>query len=301
MKIIRADKMGFCAGVRRAVSLADSALSSNHCGQVYTFGPLIHNPVALKNFARRGLKILTEDKISSLAKDDTVVIRAHGVPPETEEALRATGAAVIDGTCPIVQANQKKCSEYTKNGYVIFFTGDAHHGEVVGIEGAARRCAELSGRKLDFILVKTVDEAVKSCSRFLADGGELKSVLLSQTTFSVKLFDEIAAALKQRLPSIEVVRTICPATYERQDSLDALCSKVDGVLVIGGKNSANTNRLYQKAMSLCPRAALIEDAQEIPRDFFSLEAIGLTAGASTPDDVVDGVENALRSMSETSL
>ncbi len=286
--------MGFCAGVRRAVSMADKALASNTCGQVYTFGPLIHNPVALMNFKRRGLEILSEDKISSLKKEDTVLIRAHGVPPETEESLLATGASIINGTCPIVQANQQKCSRYAEKGYVIFFTGDANHGEVVGIEGAARRCAELSSKNLEFILVKTVDEALDSCTRITSGGAMPKAVLLSQTTFSVKLFDEIAFALKQKLPDIEIVRTICPATYERQDSLDALCSQVQGVLVIGGKNSANTNRLYQKALSLCPRASLIEKAEEIPDDFFSLAAVGLTAGASTPDDVVDEVEHTLK-------
>ena len=117
--------------------------------------------------------------------------------------------------------------------------------------------------------------------------------MITQTTFSVKLFDEIAAVLKEKIPELKVLRTICPATYDRQDSLTDLCKKVDGVLVIGGKNSANTNRLYGKAKSLCNHAALIEKADEIPEKFSSLEKVGLTAGASTPDDVIDEVEKTL--------
>ena len=293
MKIIRAEKMGFCAGVRHAVKTADSALEENKNGQVYSFGPLIHNPLALKTFENRGLKILDEEKISCVKKEDTVVIRAHGVPPEIKEELEKTGAKVLDGTCPIVQANQKKCADFATNGWIIFFTGDANHGEVIGIEGAARRGAEDAGKKLDFVLVKSVEEAVFEYKKLFSENVPENCVLISQTTFSVKLFDEIAAVLKEKIPELKVLRTICPATYDRQDSLTDLCKKVDGVLVIGGKNSANTNRLYGKAKSLCNHAALIEKADEIPEKFFSLEKVGLTAGASTPDDVIDEVEKTL--------
>ena len=287
MKIIRAEKMGFCAGVRHAVKTADSALEENKNGQVYSFGPLIHNPLALKTFENRGLKILDEKKISCVKKEDTVVIRAHGVPPEIKEGLEKTGAKVLDGTCPIVRANQKKCADFAQNGWIIFFTGDANQGEVIGIEGAARRGAEDAGKKLDFVLVKSVEDAVFEYKKLFSENVPENCVLISQTTFSVKLFDEIAAVLKEKIPDLKVLRTICPATYDRQDK------KVDGVLVIGGKNSANTNRLYGKARSLCKHAALIEKAAEIPEDFFSLEKVGLTAGASTPDDVIDEVEKTL--------
>ena len=293
MKIIRAEKMGFCAGVRHAVTTADTALQQNSCGQVYSFGPLIHNPLALKKFENRGLKILSEEQISSLKREDTVVIRAHGVPPEVKERLEQTGAKVLDGTCPIVRANQKKCERFAEDGFVIFFTGDANHGEVIGIEGAARRGAEKSGKKLNFILIKSPEDALLECKKVLCQSEPEKCVLISQTTFSVRLFEQIAGVLKENIPEIQVLSTICPATYDRQDSLTDLCKKVDGVLVIGGKNSANTNRLYGKAKSLCTHAALIEKADEIPEEFFSLEKVGLTAGASTPDDVIDEVEKTL--------
>ncbi|MGI5059102.1 4-hydroxy-3-methylbut-2-enyl diphosphate reductase [Treponema pectinovorum] len=294
MKIIRAEKMGFCAGVRRAVMTANNALSEKGNGKVYTFGPLIHNPVALKKFEENGLEILSEENISILKKGDTVVIRAHGISPEIQDLLEKTGAKILNGTCPIVQKNQKKCCEYAKNGYVIFFTGDKNHGEVVGIEGAAKKGAFQKKLPLNFILIKSVEEALEKLGELEKNFKIEKSVLISQTTFSVKVFEEIAASLKTHLPNIEVIKSICPATYDRQDSLDELCSKVEGVLVIGGKSSANTNRLYDKALKLCNMAALIEDASEIPEVFFKLKVVGLTAGASTPDDVIDEVEKALQ-------
>ncbi len=293
MQIIRAEKMGFCAGVRHAVMTAEQALKENTNAKVYSYGPLIHNPLALKKFEERGLKILCEEEISSIKKEDTVVIRAHGIPPEISEKLEQTGAQILDGTCPIVKTNQKKCASFAKNGCVIFFTGDANHGEVIGIEGSARRSAELAGKKSNFILIKSVQEALAQIQNFSEEILKNDFVLLSQTTFSVKLFDEIASLLKEKIPEIKIFRTICPATYDRQDSLADLCKKVDGILVIGGKNSANTNRLYDKAKTLCAHSALIENASEIPGEFYNLEKVGLTAGASTPDDVIDEVEQKL--------
>ncbi len=293
MQIIRAEKMGFCAGVRHAVMTAEQALKENTNAKVYSYGPLIHNPLALKKFEERGLKILCEEEISSIKKEDTVVIRAHGIPPEISEKLEQTGAQILDGTCPIVKTNQKKCASFAKNGCVIFFTGDANHGEVIGIEGSARRSAELAGKKSNFILIKSVQEALAQIQNFSEEILKNDFVLLSQTTFSVKLFDEIASLLKEKIPEIKIFRTICPATYDRQDSLAELCKKVDGILVIGGKNSANTNRLYDKAKTLCAHSALIENASEIPEEFYNLEKVGLTAGASTPDDVIDEVEQKL--------
>ncbi|MBQ0051407.1 MAG: 4-hydroxy-3-methylbut-2-enyl diphosphate reductase [Treponema sp.] len=292
MKIVRADTMGFCAGVRRAVMIADKALSENKSGQVYTFGPLIHNPEALKKFEERGLKVLGEDDISALKTEDTVVVRAHGVAPEVMEKLEKTGATILNGTCPIVQVNQIKCANFAREGVQIFFTGDKDHGEVIGIEGAGRKAAFEAGTEYNFNLIKNLQEAENLVSSI--DTSRPVS-LFSQTTFSIKVFDEISSYLKEKLPEIEIVKSICPATHERQESLVELCKKVEGVIVIGGKNSANTNRLFATAQRLCKKATLIENAEEIPQEFFELEKVGLTAGASTPDDVIEEVEKKLLS------
>ena len=147
MKVIRAKILGFCAGVRRAVLAAEKALDEK-TGQVYTLGPLIHNPVALERLAQRNLKILSEGDIPLLKENDTVIIRAHGVPPETELELRKKNINVVNATCPIVTKSQKTAAEFAEKGYVIFFAGDKNHGEVIGIEGYARQGALKCGKEL---------------------------------------------------------------------------------------------------------------------------------------------------------
>lgn len=296
MEIIRAKILGFCAGVRRAVLAAEKALEENDDGQVYTLGPLIHNPVALNKLAERNLKILVESKIPLLNQNDTVIIRAHGVPPETEAEIRQKGVNVVNATCPLVTKSQKTAAEYARKGYVIFFAGDKNHGEVVGIEGYARKASLEAQKDLNFILIKDVDELkneIYSLSQKNLLSSDSKIVLLSQTTFSIKTFDALQDELKASFPNSEVVSSICPATHERQDALKELCSLVDGVVVIGGKNSANTNRLFATAEKLCKKAVLIETPEEIPAEFFELEKVGITAGASTPDDTIDAVEKRL--------
>jgi len=295
MKVVRAKILGFCAGVRRAVVAAEKALNENK-GQVYTLGPLIHNPVALNKLAERNLKILVESKIPLLNSQDTVIIRAHGVPPETEKAIREKGVNVVNATCPLVTKSQKTAAEYASKGYVIFFAGDKNHGEVIGIEGYARKGAKAAGKPLHFLLVKDVEELKHSIMELSSQkilSSDSKIVLLSQTTFSIKMFDNLQAELKSSFPNAEVISSICPATHERQDSLVELCEKVDGIIVIGGKNSANTNRLFATAQKLCKKAVLIETPEEIPSEFFELEIVGITAGASTPDDTISAVEKRL--------
>ncbi len=294
MNVIRATILGFCAGVRRAVNEAEKSLEGALGGQVYTLGPLIHNPSALADFERKGVRVLETEEISKVKRGDTVIIRAHGVPPELSEKLEASGCTLVNATCPLVTASQKRAASYAERGFAIIFAGDKNHGEVVGIEGWAKKAAESAGKTFVFCLVRTKEDAEN-----LFSDGRLpeKSVLLSQTTFSISAFDEISSVLKKKLPGLEVVSSICPATHERQDSLLDLCKKVDGILVIGGKTSANTNRLYATAKANCQHAALIETKDEIPPEFFSLENVGLTAGASTPDNVIDAVSERLLSSS----
>lgn len=289
MIVLRAEKMGFCAGVRRAVELADKALTQNTEGQVYTFGPLIHNPVALAELAERSLKILDGSHMVDLKNGDTVLIRAHGVPPKTHHALESRGAKILNATCPLVTASQKRAADFVQKGFAVILAGDKNHGETTGIAGYAEEAIG-NGATGKFYLIQNSEEA----RELFSDGDVPQSaVLLSQTTFSIKEFDSISDILRQKINSIQIISTICPATHERQDALVDLCAQVDGVLVIGGKTSANTGRLFATAQKLCPHAALIETASEIPAEFFALERVGLTAGASTPDSVIDRVESRL--------
>ena len=282
MVIIRASVLGYCFGVKRAVEEASKALevSKGDC-DVYTLGPLIHNPLVLQKLEDKGLKVLSEKDIPYIKDDSVVIIRAHGTTPDIVDSLQRRNIKIIDCTCPKVHLSQKRAYKDSSNGYKIIIAGDKNHGEVIGIEGYSCR---------DCDVIQTSDQA----SRIeLAD----KNVLIVQTTFSIREFEAISSVLKSRCQKIScelvIYNSICSATMERQKALDELEGKTDGIIVIGGKNSANTLRLYEKACRISPKAILIEDESEIPEDFFNLRTVGLTAGASTPDTVIDRVEEVL--------
>lgn len=292
-KIIRADILGFCMGVRRAVEMANRAIEDYPEHKIWTLGPLIHNERALSSLAAQGVSVLEAANMADLSAGDVVVIRAHGVSPEVLSALRHKGCVVIDATCPRVMLSQKRAASFASNGFTVIIVGDRNHGEVAGIEGCAvdattgiRRC----------LVVETRADA-ESLVRAARDGTDVslpdKVVLVCQTTISRAEYDDVADVLRAAIPDLQVLDTICPATMERQNALRELEGRVDGVLIIGGKNSANTQRLLMAAKKIFPCAALIENATEIPREFFSLSCVGLSAGASTPDEVIDEVEFAL--------
>lgn len=292
MEIIRADVLGFCMGVCRAVDSVKKILAENEKTglqpDIYTMGPLIHNPGVLKSLEEQGVKILEKENIADLREKSVVVIRAHGVPPEIYNALEEKKAVIIDSTCPKVKGSQKKAEKYSKMGFKVILAGDGGHGEVLGIAGFAGE---------NFILVQNRSEA----ENLFADAGCFsgnqkieKAVLLAQTTFSPVEFEAIKNILKSKIENLETFNSICSATQERQDALVKLCSETDGVIVVGGKNSANTRRLYLKAKSLCRHAALVENQLEVPPEFYKLEKVGIAAGASTPFDVIEAVEQQLR-------
>ena len=281
MTVILADVLGYCMGVRRAV---ESAIASiDKANDVYTLGPLIHNKTALNSLENKGLKVLNENKAEDAKIGSTVIIRAHGVPPSVNEILKKRECTIINATCPRVTASQKNAARYASMNYTVILAGDSNHGEVIGIAG-------YSGNK--FYLVQDSEDAKKLLPPEDADEN---AILLSQTTFSPQEFEKIAEIIKEKYKNLKVMNTICPATKERQDSLLRLCPLVEGVLVVGGKNSANTKRLLQTAKENCSKAALIETADEIPEDFFKLQIVGITAGASTPDSAIEEVKNALTS------
>lgn len=278
--IIRADIMGYCMGVRRAVESAEEALLDSPIRPVYTYGPLIHNPQALERLASAGVVIVGEgyEPLPEDFRGATVVIRAHGVPPAERAELERRGAHIVDATCPRVLSSQKRARVYHEKGYTVFLAGDRDHGEITGIAGYAPDCIVLENR----------DDAAA-----LSELPE-KAVLISQTTIRQSEYDAIAEVLSARIGELIVLNTICPSTTERQEALESLAVKVDGILVVGGKNSANTMRLFKTALNLTGKAWLIETAADIPGEVFTLPRIGITAGASTPDEVIDSVEQALQ-------
>lgn len=292
MNVIRAEVLGYCMGVERAVRKARDALGGlgAEYSRVFSLGPLIHNPCVLKEFSGMGLSVLSPEDLSLADGGSAVVIRAHGTTPQVMARLKEQGALVVDATCPRVLASQRRAAEWAARGCTVFVAGDRNHGEVTSI---CAHAASASALKSDAaVVVQDADEA-------RAARVPEKSVLLAQTTFSPSEFETISGLLLEKNPGLKVFNSICSATLERQKALLNLKGKCDGILVIGGRNSANTLRLAQTAASICGKTALIEDASEIPGDFFTLGTVALTAGASTPESLIEQVQHALESHADS--
>ena len=279
MKVFLADVLGYCMGVRRAMDCANKALCDNSDKRVYSLGPLIHNRIALEGLQNKGMTVLDEENIDSINEESIIVIRAHGVAPSVSNKLISKNLNVVNATCPKVTASQRNAEKYAKHGYLVLLVGDKNHGEVTSIAGYAGT---------SFKLIENIQEA-----KSLKIDYNQKAVLLCQTTYNAEDFLSIAEEISKKVSDLKILNTICSATKERQEALKKLCPDVDGVIVVGGKNSANTKRLYQIAHENCKRAALIETWQEIPEDFYNLEKVGITAGASTPDEVIMEVKDKL--------
>ena len=303
MKIVRSELLGFCSGVSRAMKGALDALGADDGGQkpkkIYSLGPLIHNQIALDRLSQKGLKILKEEQIESLGQDSLVIVRAHGVSPQVMERIKERGAKVVDATCPRVALSQRRAAEFSAMGMFVILTGDKGHADVKAEEGSAlfaqtdskpKNAPPKLGR---FILVQNAEEAA---ALKIEPSMQNNSVLLSQTTFSPEEYKKIAEVLGQKIQGLKVFDSICPATGERQKALAALADKVDALVVVGGKKSANSQRLYELAKSLCPSSYFVESADDLPNDFGGAKVVGIAAGASSPDFVIDAVEDAIKSL-----
>lgn len=286
MIIKRAEVLGYCMGVRKAVNTACSAADNN---SVFTFGPLIHNPEAIFQLQKKGIKEINPLEFSGdeNLNNSRVIIRAHGVSPKEKDKIKATGAYIIDATCPRVVSSQKMAKKYAKNSLVIL-AGDKNHGELIGIQGYV-----LSEENSECVIIQNAYEAQNIELPDLSQKSN-SAILIAQTTIKRAEYNSIADVLKKRIPNLIVFDTICPATAERQEALKRLATETEAILVIGGKNSANTKRLLQTALELKKPAWLIENALEIPNEIYEYNTVGLTAGASTPDFVIAEVENTLK-------
>jgi len=274
MKVILAKSAGFCMGVRRAVETTLDVIQKEGTG-VSTYGPLIHNPQVLKLLEERGVKILRDipEKASG-----TVIIRAHGVPPVHKEKLRLAGAAVKDATCPHVVKVQVIIKKYLKQGYATVIIGDRNHAEVEGLMGFAGSLGRVVSNRED------------------VNNLELNEpyIIVSQTTQDESIFEELSTLVLKRFPGGKVFNTICDATHKRQEEVRSLCKNVEAMVVVGGKNSANTKRLAEIAEGKgCP-VFLVETEDELDLEALSkYECVGVTAGASTPTWMISRVVRIL--------
>lgn len=280
MKVEQAEVMGFCMGVRRAVETAEATVAAVHDRRVYTYGPLIHNPSVTAHLETQGVAVL--DPENPLPPEAGVVIlRAHGVAPSVRHNLTACGWQIVDATCPRVLGSQKIAEAASQRGEMVIVVGDRNHGEVRAIAGCASSVAVVQDQSdLDTLTPAPV------CT------------VIAQTTIKKEEYEQIVAQLEQRFPDCEFKthKTICPATRERQESLLALLEKCEAVIVIGGKNSANTVRLADTARRVGKPVWQIESVEDLVPEIGNYETVGVTAGASTPQNIIDDVIRALEKM-----
>ncbi len=275
-EVVRSKVMGFCMGVKAVIQIVEKEIETEGTGPLFTYGPLIHNRLVVDKLHGSGVG---EIESPEEAEGGTLVIRAHGIHPAVRTEFLNAGYRIVEGTCPRVLKSQNTVSRYSAEGWNIIIVGDKNHGEVRAIEG----CAERYGTIL------TEDEAR------VIDVPD-KTLVIAQTTLSKEEYDRISEILKLRNPHIKIIKSICPATRQRQRSLKEMIEKVQAVVVVGGKNSANTRRLYLTARKSGIPCWHVEDVDELPEELKQYDRIGITAGASTPDWVIDTIERALEEM-----
>lgn len=275
MRVVRAKHAGVCYGVERALDMAVVAMMDED--DTHTLGPLIHNPTVVKQLEEQGVKVAKSvDDIES----GIVVIRSHGVEPHVMQQLKDKGLTVIDATCPHVAKAQRSAGELRDAGGTVIVIGRAEHPEVKGLCGHAGERA---------VVVADVDE--------LPDELIEPVGIVVQTTESKEKLEAVVEAVRARGIEPVVKNTICFATRQRQNSAADLADEVDAIVVIGGKNSSNTTHLYDICKAHCERSYFIERVDEIdPAWFAGCETVGVTAGASTPDDQICAVVDYLETL-----
>ncbi len=274
MEIILADKAGFCFGVKRAINTAFEATTT---GNVYCFGPLIHNPQEVDRLRKAGVE--TVDDFSTLKEGNSLIIRSHGVPPSILEQAKSQGLKIIDLTCPFVGKAQRHAEALRDEGYQVVVVGEKEHPEVQSIIGYAGKNA---------VVIENVQDV---------DDAKLQNRIgiVAQTTQSYSNFSEIVLKLLSISKELKVYNTICNSTTERQHAAQLLAKQVDVILVVGGRNSANTSRLATICRQEGKPTHHIEIAGEIRQEWFQgARKIGVTAGASTPDWVLNEVLERLQ-------
>ncbi|RMH02453.1 MAG: 4-hydroxy-3-methylbut-2-enyl diphosphate reductase [Aquificota bacterium] len=284
IEILVAKHAGFCFGVKRAINLAEFASSLAQKGRrVFTIGPLIHNPQEVKRLESMGVYQLSQEEV--LGEGDVVVIRSHGLPPEKERSLRSMGLEVIDATCPYVKAVHDAVVKLSKEGYFVVLVGEKNHPEVVGTLGYLR---EAGGKGVVVEKREDLKEVM----------GKEKVGIVAQTTQNEQFFKEVVGEIALWAKEVKVINTICNATSERQEDIYELAPQVDLMLIIGGKNSGNTRRLYEISKSLNPNSYHIETSEELKTEWFKgVKKVGITAGASTPDWIIKEVIDRIESLS----
>ena len=271
MQVLLASEYGFCFGVERAVEMVEEALGQGDT--VRSLGPLIHNEQEMERLGTYGVTTISEPV--QIKRGETAVIRAHGVTPEVQQELESSASKVVDATCPFVTRVQRLASRAAAADRHVIVVGNPDHPEMIGVKGYAPEHA--------FIIRDQTEVASLPKLR--------NPLVVSQTTIKVKTFFDTAEAVRTRTDdAVEVVNTICSATKDRQEAARALAGMVDAFYVIGGRHSSNSVKLLGVCKEQCEKSFLIETEGEIdPADVVGVERVGVTAGASTPEWLIQKV------------
>ena len=280
MQVLLAEEYGFCFGVERAVEMVEGALSEG--ATVRTLGPLIHNTQEIHRLEAEGVRTINAPV--EVSEGETAVIRAHGVTPEVQRELETRAERVIDATCPFVTKVQKLAERAAREGRDVVVVGSPDHPEMIGVKGYAPDRAYV----------------VRDASEVASLPPLHAPLVVSQTTLKLKTFLEAADAVRAKSDSEpQVVNTICSATRDRQDAARALAGHVDAFYVIGGKHSSNSLKLLSVCKEQCEKSFLIETPEEInAEDLRDASRVGVTAGASTPNWLIEQVVSRLREIGQ---
>ncbi len=279
MEVILAQHAGFCFGVERAVEQVYEQAATGK--PIYTYGPIIHNEEVVKDLAQKGVRVI--ESVSELAqiKEGTIVIRSHGVARKVCELIKERGLECVDATCPFVKRIHNIVEKESEAGKRVVIIGNAGHPEVEGIMGWA---------KTDTTVIGTLEEAQK----FIYNLGE-ELCIVSQTTFNYNKFQDMVEIFREKGYNGSVVNTICNATEVRQTEARKIAAKVDVMIVIGGNHSSNTRKLYEICRQECVNTYFIQTLDDLHLDLpKSVRLVGITAGASTPNNIIEEVQNYVR-------
>lgn len=272
-----AKSAGFCFGVKRAVDLVYEEAKKG--GDIYTYGPIIHNEEVVGDLENKGVRVINSPEEIDNLKSGTIIIRSHGISKDIYDRMINNGLNVIDATCPFVKKIHNIVSEESNKGNVIVIVGNKDHPEVQGIKGWSNGETYIIDSKEEIDKI-TINNGKKVC-------------VVAQTTFNFNKFKELVEILTKRVYDIIAVNTICNATKDRQTEAKSLALESDAMIVIGGRHSSNTQKLYQICKSECDNTMYIQTLDDLVIDeLTSVRSVGITAGASTPNNIIEEVWQA---------
>ena len=281
MEVRLAKTAGFCFGVKRAVATVYEQIEKNEDKEIYTYGPIIHNDEVVKDLKSKGVEVLHTIEDLKALDGGIVIIRSHGVAKEIYDILERRGVTCVDATCPFVKKIHNIVFEESKAGKHIVIIGDANHPEVQGIRGWAGE---------NVTIIKTEEEAKDF---FVKE--EKNLCIVAQTTFNYNKFQYLVEIIQKKHYNISVLNTICSATKERQKEAESIAKEVEAMIVIGDKHSSNSQKLFEICGNACENTYFIQTLDDLDMNQLkSVNTVGITAGASTPKNIIEEVQNNVR-------